>query len=446
MKIAIVRMLFTCAIAFAATFSTQAKSFSPPDHYLVEYKLLFTYTQDSLDHFYKQKRIPQVLVPVHNAVDMYEVTYKGLWLDSTFIIAKGVLYVPKVEKPSAEMVYCHGTRISVDQSYGIQDLEQFVCMMHAADGYVAMFPFYYGLGGGEKEHVYQDSWTEAMSTIYMIKACREIYPKIGKSTSGQLFITGYSQGGHAAMATHKMLESGFFPEISLTASSPMSGAYDMVGVQSKTMFQNYNRPHYLPYLLISYQYAYHLWPSDIYGVFKEPYKDELREIFKQPRKLDYGYVDSILPKVPGDMIVDSLVEKFKSDTSFIFTEKLRENGLYNWKPKAPLQMCACYGDDEVMCQNTMETYANMKAKGAPVNERIFGKHLSHNPCAPFAIIYSKTFFDNIRKGKKHYTRVPFFKSLIIHLGIAQANHQAKKHMKHTGKVEDDALAARQKKK
>src|SRR5688500_12768135 len=135
-------------------------AFNPPDSYLVSYTLKYSYTQDSLDRFWKQKSIPQIMVPVRNAVDMYEVTYKGLWLDSTFIIAKGVMYVPKSEKPAAEMVYCHGTRISIEQGYGIQDLEQVVAMMHAVDNYVAIFPFYYGLGGGEKEHVYQDSWTE----------------------------------------------------------------------------------------------------------------------------------------------------------------------------------------------------------------------------------------------------------------------------------------------
>src|SRR3954471_23634209 len=98
------------------TFSTAAfASMAPPDHYLVDYTLKYSYTQDSLNKFWKQKSIPQIMVPVRNGVDMYEITYKGIWLDSTFIIAKGVMYVPRTEKPAAEMVYCHGTRISLEQ-------------------------------------------------------------------------------------------------------------------------------------------------------------------------------------------------------------------------------------------------------------------------------------------------------------------------------------------
>ena len=432
---------------FSLAFILNAKAANtPPDHYLVSYQLKYSYTKDSLDRFWKKSHIPQIVVPVRNAVDMYEVTYKGMWLDSTFILAKGVVYVPKTETPSAEMVYCHGTRIGLAQSYGIQDLEQVVCMMHAVDNYVAVFPFYYGFAGGEKEHVYQDSWTEAMATIYMIKACREIYPQISKHTSGQLFLTGYSQGGHAAMATHKMLESGAFPEMTLTASSPMSGAYDMTGEQAKTMYRNYTQPHYLPYLILSYQYAYHLWPGDVYDVFKEPYKTKMREVFAQPRVKDFGDVNAMLPKVPGDMIVDSVMERFRSDTTFAFTCKLKENCLCNWVPKAPMQLCACYGDDEVMYKNTEVAYAAMHAKTDVVHKRVFGKYLSHNPCAPFAILSSKFFFDNFRKGKKHPEKFSAGRKLILALGVDIANHQARKHLKRTGKVEGDALASRKGKK
>jgi hypothetical protein len=437
---------FAALTLFVFITTIAAKAFDPPAQYLVSYELKYTYTQDSLNHFWKKTHIPQMIVPVRNAVDVYEVVYKGLWLDSTFIIAKGSLYIPRTTKPAAEMVYDHGTRIRLNQQYGIEDFEQIVCIMHAADNYISIFPFYYGFGGGEKEHVYQDAWTEAMATIYMIKACREIYPKIGRSTSGQLFLTGYSQGGHAAMATHKMLESGAFDEIKLTASSPMSGAYDMTGEQTKTMFRNYTQPHYLPYLIVSYQYAYNIWKGDVYDVFKEPYRSRMRQVFAQPRDKDFGDVNAMLPKIPGEMIVDSLLDKFVNDTTFPFTCKLKENCLCNWVPKAPVQLCACYGDDEVMVQNTEVAYAAMRAKTDVVHRRVFGKYLSHNPCAPFAILSSKFFFDNFRKGKKHPERFSAGKKMVLAIGVDIANRQAKAHLKKTGKVEHDALASRKGKK
>jgi len=440
MKTIFLRFWVTTFVLFI--FCSSAFAVTAPDHYMVSYNLKYSYSIDSLNKFWKRKKIPQIVDHVRYAVDMYEITYKGMWLDSSFIMAKGVMYVPRSNKANAELIYDHGTRISVAQSAGIDDLEQVISMMFSVDGYISIFPYYYGLGGGEREHVYQDSKTEALASVYMLKACREIYGKIGTSTTGQLFVTGYSQGGHAAMATHKMIESGAFPDVQITASAPMSGAYDMVGVQSKTMFQQYDHPHYLPYLLLSYQYAYNLWPGDIYTIFKPPYDKIIRKVFAQPRVLDYAYIDSVLPKVPGDMIQDSLVKVFKSDTTLPFSLKLRENGLYNWVPKAPMQLCACYGDNEVMYQNTESAYGYMSVRTKAVHKRIFGKHLSHNPCAPFAILYSKSFFDNIRKGKSHPEHIAPGEGLILALGIDIANHQAKRHLKRTGKYESDALASR----
>ena len=431
-------------LAFLLSFQIIHAQNKSPENLLVEYELLYTYSKDSLESFYKKNKIPQIITPVENAVDMYAITYKGEWLDGSLINAKGVLYIPKTEEPKAEMAYCHGTRISVKQGYGINDLEQLVPIMHAADGYISYFPFYYGLGGGDKEHIYHHSETEALSVIYMIKACREeLFEKIGTKTNGQLFLTGYSQGGHASFATHKMLESDRFPEIKITASSPMSGAYDMTGTQSKSMFQKYDRPHYLPYLLISYSYAYrNLWDGDIYSVFTPPYDKQIKKYFKQPRKMDYGVIDSILPNYPSEMIIDSLVNVFRTDTNLLFTKKLAENNLHDWKPEAPSQLCACYGDNEVMYQNTEVAYANMKAKGANVYKRMFGKHLAHNPCAPFAIMYSKSFFDNIRKGRNNIYKVRFPKRLLLNLGIMGANRKGKKKLKETGKVEEDAMSVR----
>ncbi len=443
-------MKSTFLTVFLLTFSgiclAQSANHTPPENYLMSYELKYSYSMDSLNQFWKSSGIPQLVVPVRNAVDMYEVTYKGLWLDSTYIMAKGVVYVPRVEAPSAEMVYCHGTRISLNQSYGIQDLEQVVTMMHAVDNYIAIFPFYYGFAGGEKEHVYQDSWTEAMATIYMIKATRELCAKVEKSTSGQLFLTGYSQGGHASMATHKALESGSFPEITLTASSPMSGAYDMTGEQSKSMFRYYTQPHYLPYLILSYQYAYNLWPGDVYEVFKEPYRSKIREVFAQPRITDFGDVNAMLPKIPSHMLEGHIVENFECDSTFPFTCKLRENCLTDWKPKSPMQICACYGDDEVMYHNTEVAYAALSKDNENVHKRIFGKHLSHNPCAPFAILHSKFFFDNFRRGKKHPELFSLGRKMVLAIGKDIANRQAKKHLKKFGKVEHDALASRKGKK
>ena len=61
----------------------------------------------------------------------------------------------------------------------------------------------------------------------MLIAMQELNKQLSVKTNEQLFLTGYSQGGHACMATQKKLEEEYTNQFTITASSPMSGAYDI---------------------------------------------------------------------------------------------------------------------------------------------------------------------------------------------------------------------------
>ena len=70
-------------------------------------------------------------------------------------------------------------------------------------------PDYIGMGESPGLHPYCHGASEA-TTIDMIRAVREaesldMIPGM-TADNGEMFVTGYSQGGHAAMATHKYVE------------------------------------------------------------------------------------------------------------------------------------------------------------------------------------------------------------------------------------------------
>ena len=88
------------------------------------------------------------------------------------------------------------------------------------------------------------------------RAIKELNLKIKVSQNDLLFATGYSQGGHATMGFHKTVQEEYSEEFKITASAPMSGAYDLAGVQEETMFKEYSHPGYLPYLFFSFQEVY----------------------------------------------------------------------------------------------------------------------------------------------------------------------------------------------
>jgi hypothetical protein len=75
------------------------------------------------------------------------------------------------------------------------------------------------------------------------------------SDNGQLFITGYSEGGYVAMATQRAMETA---GLTVTAAAPMSGPYALEALFDAVLFGNVDLGSTLfsPLVTTSYQHAY----------------------------------------------------------------------------------------------------------------------------------------------------------------------------------------------
>ncbi len=394
--------------------------FSFANDFLVSYEKVTTFSKEELKAKWKENKIKEFITPVRYSVDVYEIIYKSRWHDGSEILASGFYYLPQdCAEALPTMVMNHGTTLKKEFDVELGGL-QVGCIAFATDGYAAAFPHYIGLGKGDKHHLYQIAESEAFANIDMLRAIREFNADQGVQSNHQLFITGYSQGGHATMAAHKLIQEEYYTEFQVTASSPMSGAYDMTGVQAGVMFEKYNHQAYLPYLLLSLNEQYQLdlketpWGDNFYDVFKEPYKSIIEEKLNHDHKL--RDVSKLLPEVPADMIQDHLVEEFRSNPDFIFTQKLAENNNYDWKPESPMQLCYCKNDEQVTYKNAFLAHETMKANGAErVLLRSGGDKYGHNKCALFTLIYTKFFFDSIRDGKERGGKGKLMKRMLVSL-------------------------------
>ncbi len=391
----IISVLFL-VVAFTAT------AFSPSDNKggLVSYKLFRSYDKKGVTQLWKEKGIPKFIAPVGYGVDIYEIVYLAPWVDGTMIRASGLYFVPKADSseklPLA--VYHHGTQLERSRESFDRSAQQGIAFGLAADGFITLMPDYYGIGEGDKVHLYQHAWSEAMSTIYMLFAIDELNDQLNIGRTSDVYLTGYSQGGHATMAAHKYLQELKDPRFHVVASSPMSGAYDMSGVQAEVMFKPYTQPFYLPYLLVSYQHAYNAWDGNIYEVFKTPYDTIIPKYLEGTRT--YAEFNKVLPEVPSEMLQPELVELFKANQEIPIISKIKENNLYEWVPEAPVLLCHCRGDEQVYYRNSEVAYKWMTENGAKdIRLQKVSDVFDHNTCALFAVMDTKFFFNNIRSGK-----------------------------------------------
>jgi dipeptidyl aminopeptidase/acylaminoacyl peptidase len=138
---------------------------------------------------------------------------------------------PACQGPRPIVVYAHGT--AAERAYNIADITDadngeglLIAAVFAAQGYIVVAPNYAGYDSSTLDHhPFLNADQQARDVEDALTAARSALPTRfapDVSDSGQLFITGYSQGGYVAMATHRLLQAS---GTAVAASAPMSGPY-----------------------------------------------------------------------------------------------------------------------------------------------------------------------------------------------------------------------------
>jgi alpha/beta superfamily hydrolase len=213
-------------------------------------------------------------------IDVYHFEYQTIDPAGDITPASAALMVPndaaspcQGERPI--VMYAHGT--STDKAFNMADLEDsdngealLMAAVFAAEGYIVVAPNYVGYDTSTLAyHPYLNGEQQSADMIDALTAARSALPTADAPNTmdgGQLFVTGYSQGGYVAMATHRAVQEA---GDTVTASAPMSGPYALSAF-SDAIFQGQvtgGSPVNLTLLITSYQNAYgniYTSPTDAY--------------------------------------------------------------------------------------------------------------------------------------------------------------------------------------
>ncbi len=332
------------------------------------------------------------------AVGLYDVTYETVDPYGAPILASGAILVPVAHTNAAALVaYDHGTSIEKSDVPSEPNLEGVLASAFAADGYIAVAPDYLGLGASPGFHPYLHAATEASATIDLLRATRQFCSSNALALNGQLFISGYSQGGHSALATLRALEAQGTNEFSVTACGCGSGPYDLAGVSTQDFLSGRvpPNPYYFLYLLAAYQDVYGLAPS-LGDLLAPPYNSTL------PPLMDGLHSDTVvngaMPPVPVSILAPGELADFRSNANNPLRLALAENSLLDWTPKSPLRLYSCSGDEDVVPANSKAAYDSFQARGVTqVQWQDPKPGATHDTCAIPALFSIKAWFDTLRK-------------------------------------------------
>ena len=346
--------------------------------------------------------LPQVVgqVDLKYDIDLYKIRYYTLDPQGKVVLASGLMVIPNGMSSSMPLLaYFHGTSLSKSDVPSNNSYESYLGYIMGSEGYACLLPDYLGLGDSPGMHPYIHAKSEAISSIDMILVCKELCSTLKVNLSSQLFLCGYSQGGHVTMAVQKMIEEQYSSKLTITASAPMAGPYDVSGTQKTALLSNapYPAPIYLPYLFYAYNAVYNIYP-DLSSVFEGKYSSLIPSFFTNSGFNDVSGLASQLPSsgIPGDVLKPAILRAIQNDPTNAMNLALKDNDLYDWAPKSPMKLCHCDGDLHVPMANSVKAVEGFKAKGVTVELVNPLSGGTHTTCIFPSFVYVKQWFASLK--------------------------------------------------
>jgi len=333
-----------------------------------------------------------------NGVKTYKITYSTTDVFGNPTIASGALYVPQLDCNELPFVsFQHGTefeKLSVPSTGRYTDRG----LMYSGNGYITTLPDYLGLGDNPGIHPYIHWESEATASIDLIRAAREfLNDSLQIWDNDQLFIAGYSQGGHSTMAIHKYItDNNLKNEFNIVGSVPMSGPYPLSTDIFDMVFggdATYYAAEFIPYLLASFQLVY----GNLYTSYQQYYDPPYATIIELGLSEGGSWYNSI-PSNMYNFMQDSVVSNILNNPNHAVNIALRKNDLHNWIPMEPVRMVYCGMDSMVVPQCSITAKDTMIALGAPDVDAInLDPDADHNGCFIPALVYALDWFDSLRE-------------------------------------------------
>jgi hypothetical protein len=206
--------------------------------------------------------------------------------------------------PRPILLYAHST--DTNRALNIADITDptntegaLIAAMFAAQGYIVVAPNYAGYDISTLGyHPFLNAAQQSGEMMNILAAARTALPKTLSSATtdnGKLFVTGYSEGGHVAMATQRALQAA---GAKVTAAAPMSGPYALEAFGDAIFFGSVNLGSTVfgPLLTTSYQRAYGNIYTAVTDIYSPTYATGIETLLPSKTPLGTLFTEGLLPQ------------------------------------------------------------------------------------------------------------------------------------------------------
>lgn len=346
----------------------------------------------------------QVGIPVPYGVTAYKILYTTPGSDGVTDTASGLLCVPDDPSLSYPILnYNHGTTNGKQDCPSNLQGGSYLSLAFSSQGYIVAAPDYLGMGESRGFHPYVHAQTHGQASVDMLFACETYLNNNGIAFEDQLFISGYSQGGHAGMATQKLIENQYMSDFNLTACGHMSGPYSISKVMKDVILADvdYGTIAFVPYVVMGYQEVYGNLYNNLDEVFKAPYASLAQQFYNGTINLTTLNIQLLTQlainagnSYPHELFQDSIITAIENNPSHRLNVALADNDVWNFNATVPTRMYYCDADEQVTYLNALYADSAMNANGATdVMAVQVDPNQDHGGCAPLATLAALLFFD-----------------------------------------------------
>lgn len=326
---------------------------------------------------FAEQVVTQLGGPPKYDVALYAILYNTIGVNGEPATASAAFWIPVTGGTGAYTLIGYGQGTNVVKAQKITNptktnIEpQLQAAIFASHGYAMVATDYLGLGYSNYPfEPYLVVKSEASAVIDSMRAARIAAARLHVKLSGDVFLTGYSQGGQTSLGTQKIVEAQNAGEFHLIASSPSSGPYAL----TQTLLDGVSNPGQnaavlSTFVLTAYNKTYANIYTDASSVFKDPYATYVSNLlpvktYAQAAKLQ----GTLLPLKVNQLLQPAFMTSFGSDASSPARQDAALNDLLDgWTPKAPVYFCGGKRDPQVEFKNAILAKSYFKKRGADVH-------------------------------------------------------------------------------
>ncbi len=282
--------------------------------------------------------------PVYS-VTSYRLEYLTTDANGQLVRASGLVSVPDkaAGAKSPVLSYQHGTIFQDAEAPSNHAVASEVAVVMASLGYIVVAPDYVGYGASlGTPHPYLLAAPSGAAVVDFLTAAKTWRRGNGVTDNGQLFLTGYSEGGYTTMAAHRALQASNSSDLQqLRMVVPGAGPYDVQATLDGLLDLVRDEQPVLGALL----------SPGLLRYLGSSVRDELRRVL-------------LRFLIPGDADVTfdtGFIDDYLADDVQAIA---RLSSVHDWKPELPVRLFHGRDDRSVPYASSLSALQAMQARGA----------------------------------------------------------------------------------